>query len=166
MSRSRPVLVLILFLCVVAGCGSQEVGEFEIYLLVEEISPYDLLKMNLADLTLQEQPLIAMDDIVSYSKKTHEMAITDEAYKRLCDYRPPLDGTSFVVCVGREPIYTGSSGHMLDGGSPPGVSIPLLYLKNESLSLYFNADLWHENDDPRPNEKILRSLKRAGKLRP
>ena len=101
--------LLLLVALAVSGCSSPGPQEFAIYLLKQDMPMEQVQRLGLDALELQKQPIIATQDIVAYSRATHEMELTATAYERvtgLFSVPVDVDGMPFVVCVGRERIYT------------------------------------------------------------
>jgi hypothetical protein len=145
-------------------------GEFAIYLvdLDQGMSAQDALQVNLSELELEDTPILAIDDIISYDWETHAITLTDAAYERLAQLQVPVaPGVPFVVCVGNEPIYRGAFWAIYSSASFDGIAIVLPPVKElpiriqlgypESLELFAGEDL---RSDPR----IFQALTEAGKL--
>ena len=81
---------------------------FAIYLPAQKIAANEMLEANLSDLELEDKPILSVDDIITYSKSTHEIELTPAAYERLSQLSVPTTGVPFVVCVDRAPVYGGA----------------------------------------------------------
>ncbi|MDH4209762.1 MAG: hypothetical protein OEV76_12865, partial [Anaerolineae bacterium] len=84
---------------------------FSIYLLADEMPATELAGVALSDLQLRIEPLVSARDIISYSRQTHEIELTVEAYERIRQlFTLPVEvrGIPFVVCVGTDRIYAGA----------------------------------------------------------
>ena len=57
---------------------------------------------------LSEQPIISLEDVITYNAQTHEMRLTSNASERIFELDVPVTGRSFMVCVDKEPIYWGA----------------------------------------------------------
>ena len=113
------LVVLLLITPAITGCNfitqfmtggnpPEPEGEgFAIYLTAQKLSYDEVRQVPLSEIQLADEPLIALDDIVSYSWETHEIELTPEAYKRFNKVRVPTIGRIFIVCVDLEPIYWG-----------------------------------------------------------
>ncbi len=166
----RRVLLCILLLSAVAGCAPRKSAEFGIYLLRGEMTTSSFMAADLARLDLQDDPVIASADIVTYNRTTHEMELTTAAYQRYRDlFTLPVDvdGLPFVVCVGSERIYRGAfwtplSSLIFDGvvilddlgSNAPRVQLYLGYPSPQAFG----------GSDPRADERIFKALEAAGKL--
>lgn len=111
MSTQILLSFLILSGLILPGCAPLKQDSFAIYLLVEEIPPTNLMQSNINQLILQDAPVISEADIVSYDESDHIIELTASAYIRLQQIFPlpvKVEGIPFVVCVGKERIYTGT----------------------------------------------------------
>jgi hypothetical protein len=100
--------LVILLVCTVLGmtaaCAAAG-DDLAIYLTRDDIPP-DRMEMQ-GHVTPAEQPLIGMDDIVSYNAQTYELKLSADAFERLCRLDVPTGGKSFLVCVNKSPVYWG-----------------------------------------------------------
>jgi hypothetical protein len=161
-----PVLVLLLAVVLTGGCNQLQAG-FAIYLTRDDIRPSEMASFT--HFTLAEMPLISEDDIVSYTKDTHEMELTGEAFTRVNALKIPTYGKSFVVCVGQKQIYWGAFWAGYSSQSFDGVIIGLpSFLEKEhaiQITLGYPSSGFYKGTDPRPDAEIIQSLKKAGKLK-
>jgi hypothetical protein len=142
---------------------------FSIYLLAQDIRPDQLV--TLSHLELENQPLLSMEDMVSYTKATHEIELTAAGYERIHSLSVPTSGTAFAVCVNGEPIYAGAFWSLISSQSFDGVVImidPISTTREHAVIQiqlgYPGADFFH-GDDPRSDPRILQALQQAGKLK-
>jgi hypothetical protein len=148
------------------GCNIFKSEGFSIYLTKDDIPPS---KMEaLSHIELDERPIITMDDVVAYYARTHEIALTADAFDRIANLEVPVQGRSFMVCVGKTPIYWGAFWTPISSISFDGVTIwkPLTSqgTKIIRLELGYPSSSFYGGEDPRNNTKVLNSLKKAGKL--
>ena len=119
-------------------------------------------------IALAEQPLIGMDDIISYNTQTHELNLTAAAFERLCQLDVPTVGTSFLVCVNKSPVYWGAFWTPLSSQSFDGVTIWKPYGPSDppivTLELRYPASSFYSGEDPRNKPEIISALRQAGKL--
>ena len=151
---------------VVGGCSRPKDEGFAIYLTAHDTLPSDMPALSSYDLA--DKPLIAMSDIVSYNSSTHEITLTDSAYKRVNDMKIPTRGTSFVACVDKQPIYWGAFWTPISSQSFSGVTI-WQWLGSDGnntiqLKLGYPSDSFYNATDPRGNTEIMQALRQAGKL--
>jgi hypothetical protein len=151
--------------------AESSVAVFDVYLVEEEISPQQMRNINLAELQLEETPLLSVDDIVAYRWETHEMELSDSASKRLAQLERSIPlgaGVPFVVCAGGEPIYSGAlwtsySSATYDGMvidvHPAGLGEPV------SIQMGYPTPEWFTGEDLRSDPRIHRALEEAGKLK-
>jgi len=122
----------------------------------------------LSHVDIADQPLISIQDIITYNAQTHEIKLTDQAFERIINLEVPVRGKSFLVCVDRVPIYCGAFWTSLSSVSFDGVTIcqPLgpRELKVITLELGYPSSSFYQGEDPRNNPAILHSLEQSGKL--
>ena len=155
------------------GCGGGDKGGegFAIYLTKTNIPPASLLMLS--HLETANLPFLYGGDIVSYDWSTHIIELTQGAFNRINHMIVPTSGTSFIVCVDKNPIYWGafwtpSSSQSFDGvvimaGNAPvnvqGVT-NLIQIK-----LGYPGGSFYSGNDPRSNPVIKTALEKAGKLK-
>ena len=142
---------------------------FAIYLLANNAPPEQLA--ILSHLELENEPVLTIDDIVSYAQATHEIELTAAGYERIHRFHVPTSGVSFAVCVNGEPIFSGAFWTLVSSQSFDGVVIlvdPIDAAKELPVIQiqlgYPGPDFFH-GDDPRSDPRILEALEQAGKLR-
>ncbi|MFA5310024.1 MAG: hypothetical protein WC370_11180 [Dehalococcoidales bacterium] len=151
------------------GCGEKAAsGEgFAIYLTGNDIPPS---KMEMqSHLEIADEPVISLDDIVSYQWDTHEIELTAEAFTRVIQMKIPVSGLSFVVCVDKGPVYWGAFWTPISSQSFGGVTImtqsPFPGGDTVTLELGYPSPGFYNGEDPRSNPEIRASLEQAGKLK-
>ena len=164
------ILVALLLISLVGGGCNPPQGEgFAIYLTAQELSVGDMRQVALSEVQLADKPLISVNDIVSYSKETHEIELTPDAYALVKQLRLPMTGTVFIVCVDRKPIYWGLFWSIASSQGPPH-DVVYCYIPGAlgapigSIRLDY-PPMYDSSKDPRSNSEIMRSLDRAGKLK-
>ena len=139
---------------------------FAIYLTIQERSAALLAGADLDSLEIEKQPIISSDDILRYSRATHEIDLTASASQRINQLFVPVDGRGFVVSIGAERIYSGAFWTLASSLSFDGIviQVPLL---DESMRIQLgypeSLDLF-QGEDLRSDSRILESLEQAGKL--
>ena len=138
--------------------------EFSIYLLAQPVAAHQVSTPDALD--LEREPILSIDDIIAYSWKTHEIGLTASAYERIGELEVPVNGTTFVVCLGREPIYAGAFWPVYSSLSFDGVvvKIPLTDDQTMQIALGYPSPSFFTGEDPRSDPRILQSLEEAGKL--
>jgi hypothetical protein len=161
-------LIAVIF-CVVllsGGCSAAGHEGFAIYLTRGDTPPSDM--PALSQVSIADQPVIGMNDIVSYNAQTHELKLTANAFNRIASLQVPVRGTSFVACVDRKPIYCGAFWTPISSISYNGVTIWKPYNSSEpyvvALELGYPSSSFYGGQDPRNNADVIRSLEQAGKL--
>jgi hypothetical protein len=160
-----PVFVLSL---VIGGCTAEKGEGFAIYLTQGDIPPSQM--EALSHVEIADQPVIAIDDIISYNAQTHELKLTAGAFERISELEVPVQGRSFMVCVDRGPIYWGAFWTPISSISFDGVTIWKPYSFEEpyviTLELGYPDSSFYGGEDPRDNTEVLQSLEQSGKLIP
>ena len=76
-------LIIVLSGCEKPDIHVQKVGGFAIYLAAQSVETSQLTEMDVDSIPREDMPVIIMDDIISYSRDTHEIELTSSAYDRL-----------------------------------------------------------------------------------
>jgi hypothetical protein len=160
-------LILILIPLATSGCLPPDGGEFAIFLLAEDLSLDQVAAVDLDKLELEDEPILSIDDVVAYSQETHEIEVTAAAYERINRLSVPVTGTPFVVCAGGEPIYAGAFWPLYSSLSFDGVviQVPLVEEGRIPITLGYPGESFFQGQDPRGDDRIMRALERAEKLR-
>lgn len=169
MKNWRWIFVLALFgLVLLSGCGRKKEPDFAMYLLLSEATAEEALTAPLAELPLNEEALLTMEDVVSYQAGTHELILTSEAAGRISRMAVPLDGLPFVVVAHGERVYPGAFWTPISSLSYSGVAAMILPVE-DAVVLQFelgypaSPELF-EGVDLRNDERILDAFSAAGKL--
>ncbi|HTY81214.1 MAG TPA: hypothetical protein VMB24_00365 [Dehalococcoidales bacterium] len=161
-------LVFIIFNCfiIVGGNLAIKPGEFAIYLTKDDIPPVQMLYLSHYDIS--EKPVISQRDIVTYNEQTHELKLTPSSFERIASLDVPVQGRSFVVCVGKKPVYWGAFWNPVSSISFNGVTIWKPYTDQDpaivKLELGYPSPDFYSGNDPRNSPEILKNLEHAGKL--
>jgi hypothetical protein len=156
--------------------GPSEGEGFAVYLTALNVPVSQMEALSHVDPAAE--PVISLDDIVSYTWETHEIELTAEGIEKLKQIAVPMSGTPFVVCVDRQPVYWGAFWSMLSSYYPAGMvtayihPYPSFGEDRRSIQLRFNvlsgtspSGVPYGGTDPRPDSAIMDSLQRAGRLR-
>ena len=171
MSRYLSSLLIIIYALAISGCQPAGDHGFAIYLLARDIPATELSQIDINQLVLESKPVISAEDVISYDRTDHRMELTQAAFSRvqqLFTIPVKVDGLPFVVCVGKERIYTGAFWTPVSSLSYDGVVImqPL-----ESNGRMIQIDLGYPvpevfaGNDPRADPRILNPLEQDGKLK-
>ena len=172
-------VVAILIASMVMGCvpsetpspTPSETGEFSIYLLADEVPASQPAEVDLSDLQLQEEPIVSAEDITMYSKESHEIELTADAYQRIQQLfvlPVQVQGIPFVACVGADRIYAGAFWTPASSISFDGVVICEPFDVDGhviSIVLGYPAPEAFTGQDPRSDPRVFESLEALGKLR-
>jgi hypothetical protein len=162
----KLALVMVFTVIMSSGCSATNHEGFAIYLTKNDIPPSQMEALSHVDIA--DQPVISMEDIITYNAQTHELKLTDTAFERISQLEVPVSGKSFIVCVDKVPIYWGAFWTPISSQSFDGVTIwkPLgsQEPKAVTLELGYPSPSFYGGDDPRNNADVMRSLEQAGKL--
>ena len=160
------VLIMVSTILILSGCTTSKGEGFAIYLTKGDIPPAQMPALSHID--IEEQPIIALSDIITYYAETHEITLTTSAYESISKLEVPVRGRSFVVCVNRKPIYWGAFWTPISSISFDGVTIwkPLSSQEPKviKLELGYPSSSFYSGEDPRNNTEVMESLEQAGKL--
>jgi hypothetical protein len=146
-------------------------GVFDVYLVEQEISPQQTTRVDLAELQLEETPLLSVEDIVAYRWETHEIELSASATKRLAQLERSIPlgaGVPFVVCAGGEPIYGGALWTSYSSATYDGIVIDVHAAglgEPVSIQLGYPTPEWFTGEDLRSDPRIYRALEEAGTLK-
>lgn len=160
------IAVILILSNFIGGCSTATGEGFAIYLTKEDIPPAQMEALSHVDLA--EQPVLAMQDIIAYYGRTHEISLTTDAFNRISNLEVPVSGRSFMVCVDRQPVYWGAFWTPISSLSFDGVTIwkPLSPQHQQviKIELGYPSSSFYEGEDPRNNVEVMRSLEQTGKL--
>jgi hypothetical protein len=164
------VAVCLLAPLVFYSCGSQQESAtsegFAIYLTRDDIPVSQMEKLS--HVVIADEPVVSIDDIISYTRQDHEIELTPGAYERVMSLQVPTSGRSFVVCVDKSPVYWGAFWTPLSSQSFDGVTIwvPPFNIKENTIKieLGYPSSGFFTGEDPRANPDVMQSLEQAGKL--
>jgi hypothetical protein len=163
---SLATYILVGAILILSSCTTPKGEGFAIYLTKEDIPPNQM--EALSHVEIADQPIIAMEDIITYDAQTHELELTETAFERLSQMEVPVTGKSFLVCLDKGPIYWGAFWTPISSLSFDGVTIwkPLMNQEPQviKLELGYPASSFYSGEDPRNNAEIMKSLEEAGKL--
>jgi hypothetical protein len=168
MLKKTSLLLITLLLLAFPGCQSSKNEKFAIYLLAQDISATKLSQDGINQLTLNSDPFISSDDIISYDTTNHVMELTQTAYTRVQQMPVKVDGIPFVVCVGTERIYMGAFWTPISSLSYDGVVIMRpVEAKPTTLqiALGYPAPDFFTGNDPRADSRIINALEQDKKLK-
>jgi hypothetical protein len=160
--------ILVSSICITSedeGKGEGNDEGFAIYLTKQDIPPAQM--EALSHVKLADQPIISVEDVITYNAQTHEIKLTDEAFERISQLDVSTRGKSFIVCVDKKSIYWGAFWVIWSSMSFDGVTIWLPPILEEPyvirLELGYPSS-FYTGEDPRSNPVVIESLEQAGKL--
>jgi hypothetical protein len=171
MSRMTLIIFALLLPLLSGGCSDADREAFAIRLLGQDMPTAEFVMADLGALELQDDPLLSVEDIITYDASSHEIELTAAAYSRLQQLFPTpvdVDGIPFVVTVGAERIYGGALWTPLSSLSFDGVIIPQPFDTDRqviALVLGYPSPEVFSGRDPRGDGRILEALRAAGKIK-
>lgn len=138
---------------------------FSIHLLNSQIPADQLDKVDTR--ACEGQTILSIDDVLAYWQGSHDITISSSAYKRIEHLKVPVSGLPFIICVGRQPIYTGAFWTMASSMSFDGVTILVPSTKENTIQITigYPGEAFFSGEDPRSDGRILESLASGGKLK-
>jgi hypothetical protein len=111
-----------------------------------------------------DKPLFTQKEIISYSISNHSMMLTESALIKL---KSVSIGSSFVACVNRKAIYSGTIWNDLRSASCSEIvlMVPIDNSAQVSLEAGYPTHSDFTGSDERSNKSILDALKASHKLR-
>ena len=168
-SHIHTKFALIVLACVILmpnGCSVPKHEGFAIYLTEGDIPPTQM--PALSHIGIADQPIIGMSDIITYNAQTHELKLTQSAFKQISQLEVPTSGKSFIVCVDKNPVYWGAFWTPISSQSFDGVTIWKPYSSSApyivTLELGYPSSSFYGGEDPRNKPEIIRAFEKAGKL--
>jgi hypothetical protein len=160
------MLAFALVYALLGGCAPLERAEFAVYLVAQDMPAGQITQVDLDEIELQSEPLLATDDIVFYDRDTHEVLLSQEACERIEHTEVTTAGRPFVVCVGQERIYGGAIWPMFSSYSFDGVviEVPLMGKRSVQFRRGYPSPQFFRGPDRRGDARILNALERFGKL--
>ncbi len=151
------------------GCGAKAQAEgFAIYLTKNDVPPSRM--EDFSHVALANKPIISINDIIGYAPGYNYIEMTDEAFSRVMKLQVPTSGTSFVVCVDKQPVYWGAFWTPFSIQSFSGVMILLIPYSNAlpantiAISKGYPSYAYFKQNLDIEAPVILESLEKAGKL--
>lgn len=163
MKRFNVFCAVLLLLVCMGACAESTPPEFSIRLLIPDIA-VAAENLSIADF----EPFLTQQDIVSYDAKTHEILLTEPAFKKVSELQVPVAGRCFVVCLGEKIQYSGAFWTLLSSVSSPAIVIMKPFKMDKpviTLEQGYPAPTFFTGTDPRNNPAIIEALRQAGKLK-
>jgi hypothetical protein len=164
----KPITPIVIGIALVLGilvssiCVTSEGEGFAIYLTKQDIPPAQM--EALSHVKLADQPIISVEDVITYDAQTHEIKLADEAFERISQLDVSTGGKSFIVCVDKKSIYWGAFWVPWSCTFFVGVTIWLPPILEEPYVIRLELSGLYSGEDPRSNPAVIESLEQAGKL--
>ncbi len=138
--------------------------DFSVYLVKTHITMLDLKTVSLRSVVLEDVPLFTIDDVISYSKSTHHIALTERAFD---NFLAAGSGRPFAVCIGRKPVYLGFTWRDISSQAFDGVVALPFVRTDHTICIQVGYPIADRLDvkDPRANQAVFVSIARHGKLK-
>lgn len=168
----RFVLLSLIFLaCLNNSCEHKNTiqdGALNIYLLADQDSREALWEIDESKITLEENPFIKYEDIISYNAVNHIFKITTSARDRIGSRGNSLHTCTFAMVANEKIIYTGYFWAAFSSAICPWLTIDPIhaqYAGELHLQLGYPALMEGMSiPDRRNDERILRILQHDKKL--
>lgn len=167
----KITLLLMVLAFVFSSCQSAKNDSFAIYLLTKNIPAAELVGVDINQWEIEKEPILSINDIVSYAKSEHTLQLTQAAYTRVQNIFPTpvrVGGIPFMVCAGGERIYTGAFWTPLSSLSYDGVVILQSFDPTGTtiqIALGYPGSDFFAGNDPRDDPRILQALEQENKLK-
>ena len=172
MKKLLLFIISLLFILGIVSCTKMPDEGFAIYLTNEDV--FSEKMPVLSQIKIANTPIIGMNDVVTYDATKHQINLTDDASERVSNLRVPTDGTSFVVCVNKKPVYRGVFWAVYSSAFVPASCVVVSYPLSQTVKIsgvemiQMNPNIlelsYYGTDDPRNKTEIIESFERAGKL--
>lgn len=166
MQRLLFILLFVTGICFSCRKSSERAGEVvEIYLLKTFQTVFPKCQVDASLSTIQDIPVIKNQDILEYSKLLYQFKLTDAAIQKVKNF---ADKTPFAVTVDKQVIYYGFFKPGISSSScDESITMDVDWTSGNkiSLKLGYPAPLPEVFiEDKRNDEKLIRTLKKQGKL--
>ena len=74
-------LIIVGTIIILGGCKTSKDEGFAVYLTKEDIPPAQMEALSYVEIA--NQPIISLGDIITYNTQTHELQLTDAAFRRI-----------------------------------------------------------------------------------
>jgi len=159
-------LFMVCILFISSGCSVPNHEGFTIYLTKGDIPPEKMPSLN--HIAIPDEPIVGIDDILTYNSSLYQITFNENASNRISNLSVPMNGTSFVVCVNRKPIYWGVFWPVFSSGIAPASHVIVSYPLSHTVQMGLDQNIlqldFYGSTDPRNDPKIIKSLEQAGKL--
>ncbi len=176
----KNILACIAVISLIGCCKSEKnplkpglYDGFAIYTLADStITATEAAQKSINSLGLQNEPIIADEDLDYYKWSDHSFSLKSNANERvrqLAKSRPTVFGIPFVVVAKKERIYLGAFWYAFSSVAPffPTIDVTCFMLKGDSTTVLKIEKSWIENQpDVRNDDRIYQALKKAGVLIP
>lgn len=160
------VLIMVVLIFLIGSCTAAKGEGFAIYLTKDDIPPAQMEALSHVDIA--DQPIISMEEVITYDAQTYEIKLTASAFERISQLNVPVRGKSFIVCVDKGPLYWGAFWTPISSISFDGVTIwkPLKTQEPKVITIELGYPSWsyYGGEDPRNDTEVVKSLEQAGKL--
>lgn len=168
----RHVVFSLIFLaCLNGSCEKKnpvQDGELNIYLLSDQDSGNELWEIDESKITLEENPFIYYEDIISYKAMDHTFMITTSASERIGSRGNSLHRCTFAMVANEKIIYTGYFWSAFSSAICPWITIDPIYARYAGelkIQLGYPGLLEGMSiPDRRNDERLLRILRHDRKL--
>jgi hypothetical protein len=164
------IILLLVFSALLFNCSNStspviQDSELGIYLLKDTlINSKDAMEIALESLELQSDPILDIEDIISYNWVEHIIKVSSINFEKVKSIKNKIKSTyglPFVVAVGKDKIYLGNFFPLYS--SLMYMDLPHIDVAPLTEIKIFKAPL--DIEDKRNDERIYSVLKESGKLK-
>jgi hypothetical protein len=163
------------FIClgVLISCNEDQPkdNDLALYLILPDtLNAYEAGDMPIGDLALADEPILSLDNIMTYEWSDHRFTITSSTYSRMENvlgvYGSSIDleGLPFILSVAEKRIYLGAFWNPVSSIPPPCSAITFPPLTESPLTLIIMPPWIDSTPDQRSDPRIREALDDAGVL--
>ncbi|MBA4375946.1 MAG: hypothetical protein C0401_07220 [Anaerolinea sp.] len=111
----KTLFLLIVLAFAFSSCQPVTNNDFAIYLLSKDTSTFDLAQVDINQLDIETEPIISIEDIVSYDKTNHVIELTPEGITRAQQILPMPVKVEFhsLFALGKKGFIPALFGHYI-----------------------------------------------------
>jgi len=132
--------------------------------VVQGMSPLDAVKLDINKLPLETSPILTDRQIVNYNWRSHEFELYNDILTQRLHGKVPLTGKPFVVIAEGQRIYVGAFWTPISSVNPPGIPLIISTWTPGTEKKIYDIEELGSRTDMMHDERILKALKKAGKL--
>lgn len=148
---------------------SDSEAKVELYLIETYTKHEKSMQIDEKSVVTKQQPLIAYNDITSYSSKEYKFELSENAIQSIKNLQAPVNGLAFAIKANNEIVYTGYFWPSYSSATCDCIVIdPLMIYGNNKIHVELGYPGLLEEmliDDKRNDTRIISILKKDRKLK-